>query len=106
MTLAPATDTQVAAARPYRTAYQRRIDAEHRAAATAEARIARLQIRERSAWEAYRTARAKAEKTRNAGTLQAVIDAGDRWQHLNNELHVSNDEHERRLAKIAKAGRL
>jgi hypothetical protein len=103
-TITPATDAQVAAlaARTALLHKQHRIAAEHRAA-TAHAR---LEARERAAWETYRTARAKAAKTRNACTLQAVIDAGDRWQRLNDELHWNLDAHDRHMAKVAKAGRL
>lgn len=62
----------------------------------------RLQLIERNAWERYRKALARAQRQPNATTKLAAIDAGAAWERADGNLH----DHARRLAQIARAGRL
>lgn len=63
----------------------------------------RLQTIERNAWFRYRAAAAKAKAKPSGPTKLAEIEAGAAWERANDALWSFN---ERRLAAVAKAGRL
>lgn len=52
-----------------------------------DARLARLQSIEVNAWRNYQEARRKAQEKRTASRLDAVIEAGAKWERNNHALH-------------------